>query len=143
MGRINWGRVILGGLVAGLILNAGDWLAHSTVAAPFEERTRALGLSVSSAAITSFIVFDFVIGIIAVWLYAAIRPRYGPGVKTAAIAGFVTWVLMALIGWAYPLGMGLLTMSGYFMLVAWALVQFLVAAVVGAWLYKEEGTLAA
>jgi hypothetical protein len=26
-----------------------------------------------------YIVMDFVVGILTVWLYAAIRPRYGPG----------------------------------------------------------------
>ena len=26
------------------------------------------------------------------WLYAAIRPRYGPGPKTAALAGLALWV---------------------------------------------------
>jgi hypothetical protein len=27
------------------------------------------------------------------WLYAAIRPRYGPGPKTAAVAGFALWFI--------------------------------------------------
>ncbi|MGH9579875.1 MAG: hypothetical protein ACRD2R_02680, partial [Terriglobales bacterium] len=35
-------------------------------------------------------------GIWAMWLYAAIRPRYGPGPKTAAIAGFGWWVIYCL-----------------------------------------------
>ena len=32
-------------------------------------------------------------GIGLIWLYAAIRPRYGPGPRTAAIAGFVMWLI--------------------------------------------------
>ena len=34
-----------------------------------------------------------VMGIGLIWLYAAIRPRYGPGPRTAAIAGFVMWLI--------------------------------------------------
>jgi hypothetical protein len=142
MGRINWGRVILGGLVAGLIISAADWLAQTTVASGFNERTAALGLRVEALAITIFIVFAFLQGIIAVWLYAAIRPRYGPGAKTAVIAGGVLWILMGLMGWAYPTGMDLITRTEYMQLAAWSLVEYVVATLVGAWLYREEGSTA-
>jgi hypothetical protein len=142
MGRINWGRVILGGLVAGLIITAADWLAQTTVASGFNERAAALGLQVEGLAITIFIAFAFLQGIIAVWLYAAIRPRYGPGAKTAVTAGLVIWILMGLMGWAYPTGMDLITRTEYMQLVAWDLVKYVVATLVGAWLYREEGSTA-
>jgi hypothetical protein len=35
----------------------------------------------------SFNATGFLIGIFAIWLYAAIRPRHGPGPKTAVCAG--------------------------------------------------------
>jgi hypothetical protein len=142
MGRINWGRVILGGLVAGLIIAAADWLAQTTVASGFMQRTEALGLRVEQFAVSIFIVFSFLQGIIAVWLYAAIRPRYGPGARTAVIAALALWVLLGVMGWAYPTGMDLVTRTEYFMLVAWSLVEYVVATLVGAWLYREEGTAA-
>jgi hypothetical protein len=40
----------------------------------------------------SFVLWGFLVGIFAVWLYAAIRPRYGDGPKTALCAGAVVWV---------------------------------------------------
>lgn len=142
MGRINWGRVILGGVMAGLIIAAADWLAQTTVASGFAQRSAALGLRVEGLAITIFIIFAFLQGIIAVWLYAAIRPRYGPGPKTAVIAGATLWILMGLMGWAYPTGMDLVTRTEYVQLAAWTLVEYVVATLVGAWLYREEGSAA-
>lgn len=44
------------------------------------------------------LVLNGVEGIVAVWLYAVIRPRYGPGPKTALLAGFTVW----LVGWLIP-----------------------------------------
>ena len=31
-------------------------------------------------------------GLLLVWLYAAIRPRFGPGPRTATYAALVVWV---------------------------------------------------
>ncbi|MFQ5652668.1 MAG: hypothetical protein ACE5IY_22270 [bacterium] len=75
------------------------------------------------------------------WLYAAIRPRFGAGPRTAIISGVACWVLLELLGFAgssistgmYPGRMVLTAIIG-------SLVYFPVAAVAGAWLYKEEGS---
>src|SRR5207249_3963498 len=40
-----------------------------------------------------FLAWGFLVGIFAVWLYAAIRPRYGAGPKTALCAGAAVWGL--------------------------------------------------
>src|SRR5207249_8900333 len=61
----------------------------------------------SDLAIGGFILFGFVLGVGCVWLYAAIRPRFGPGVGTAACAGAVVWFFAYL----YPsTGMALMHM---------------------------------
>ncbi|MDQ6700121.1 MAG: hypothetical protein M3Z36_08035, partial [Acidobacteriota bacterium] len=36
--------------------------------------------------VPGLVVIGFGVGIAGVWLYAAIRPRFGPGLKTALIA---------------------------------------------------------
>src|SRR3970040_1631032 len=84
-----------------------------------------------------FLAYGFVYGIFAVWFYAAVRPRYGPGPKTAACAGLAVWV----IGYFLPTP-GYI-MSDLFptplMLKACAvgLAETILGTVVGAWLYKE------
>src|SRR5688500_7593432 len=93
MGRFNWGRGLLLGGVAVILWSGvslvllyvvGRWL----VAPRSFPRCRVRGMWPGMA-------LNIVVGIWAMWLYAAIRPRYGAGPKTAAIAGFAWWVIAA------------------------------------------------
>ena len=51
--------------------------------------------------------FAFLCGIAAVWLYAAIRPRFGAGLKTALIAGIAVWFFYRFLGAVAEMNMGL------------------------------------
>ena len=87
MGKINWTRVILGGLVAGVIINVFESVLNGVILAKdMEAAISALGRQMGGGALAVFIAWGFLVGIFAVWLYAAIRPRYGAGPKTAACA---------------------------------------------------------
>src|SRR5438445_8294093 len=101
---------------------------------------QALGkpAELSTGAIVMFNVWGFLLGIAAVWLYAAIRPRYGSGPNTAIRAGLVAWALAVFLPNLsnYPLGLfptRLLVISTVV-----ALIELPLATVVGAWSYKEE-----
>jgi hypothetical protein len=93
MGKINFGRVLLGGLVAGLILNIGEYLLNDKVLAKeMAELFRRCGFpKPGTNFIVIAVVITFVLGIVIVFGYAAIRPRFGPGPKTAIIAGLLAW----------------------------------------------------
>jgi hypothetical protein len=141
MAHTNRGRVILGGLLAGLVINIVEFITNGVVLREaWGQAMQALGkpAQLSASAIMIFNIWGFLLGIAAVWLYAAIRPRYGAGPKTAIRAGLVTWavaVFLANLG-NYPLGLfpaRLLVTSSIV-----ALVEIVVATLVGAWLYKEE-----
>jgi hypothetical protein len=140
MGKINYGRVILGGLLAGVVISIGEYLLNEVV---LREQLAAamanLGLGVPGGeAIAAFVAMTFVLGIAMVWIYAAIRPRFGAGVKTAIIAGVVTWLVgscLPTIGFAI---MGVLPDNLAAIGCVWALVEFTLAAVAGAWVYKES-----
>jgi hypothetical protein len=83
----------------------------------------------------------FVIGVAAVWLYAAIRPRYGAGPRTAIVAGLAVWVLSHLWSGVY-LGAGftgVITPTLAWLPVAWGLVEAPLGTLAGAWLYREPG----
>ena len=144
MGQINTGKVIVGGLLAGLIINMSSFLANAVVfASQFEEMIADLGVEAPSGAeMAIYVIVGFIFGILAVWLYAAIRPRFGPGPKTAMIAGAVIWFLAR----AWPIvDFSLFLDTGVGLAVAglvWTLVETLVAAVAGAWLYQETATSA-
>ncbi len=139
MGRINTGRVILGGLVAGLVINIGESILNIPIlGAESDAAMQALGVDpVGGSDVAVFIVMGFLLGLLAVWLYAAMRPRFGPGPKTAVIAGLVVFVL----GVVFPsIGYGMLGLFPARLLVianVWDLFEIPIASVAGAWLYKE------
>jgi hypothetical protein len=142
MGHIRWGRVIAGGLVAGLIMNVGEAILHGgLLAGATQEAYRALARPVveDPANLASLIVLTFAQGIAAVWLYAAIRPRFGPGPGTALGAGLVVWFFSAVYAAVYLHAgfAGLLPPSLVWLPVAWALVEFPLATLAGAALYRE------
>lgn len=76
------------------------------------------------------------LGIRTTWLQAAIGPRYGPGPKTAAIAGRAMWLIASVVD-AFWASLGLFPIRLIAKLVGAHLVIRVVAAVVAAWLYKE------
>jgi hypothetical protein len=140
MGKINWARVLLGGLVAGVIINVFEFVANVVFLAPqWEAMMRSLGRTTvpgASGAII-FVVWGFLSGIGAIWLYAAARPRFGPGLKTAALTGFAFWCLTTVLCALDETGVGLHPARLQLTLVAVCLVQSILASIAGAWLYKE------
>ena len=139
MGKINWTRVILGGLVAGAVINIFEYVLNGVVLAKdMQAAISALGRQESGGALVMFTVWGFLVGFFAVWLYSAIRPRYGAGVKTALCAGAAVWCLGYLLASVTPLALHLFPSRLMAIGLAVGLVEVLVGTVVGAWLYREE-----
>jgi hypothetical protein len=140
MGRINFGRVILGGIVAGIVINISEAILNAVVMAKdFEAAMVALGkpAAMTPQMLMVWLIYGFVLGILLVWLYAAIRPRYGPGAGTAVRAGLAVWFLnsfLVAVGFA---NMGLFPARLLAIGTVWGLFELVIAAVLGAWLYKE------
>jgi hypothetical protein len=139
MNKINFGRVILGGLVAGLILNIGEFVLNTVVLAEHMKAFNAQHAFKDPG--TNFIivavVLTFVLGIVMVLGYASIRPRFGPGVKTAIIASLFAWFgLYFYMGIFFWLLFGIST-SDFVLSTVWGLVEYAIATVAGAALYKE------
>ncbi len=141
MARIDMGRVVLGGLLAGLVINISESVLNLLVlGAQTEEIAANLGLEpVGSGGIGIYVLFGFIIGTATVWLYAAIRPRFGPGPGTALTTGAVVWVLahlFRLVDFTVFAGFpaGFVTVA-----LVWTLVETMVAALAGGWLYREAG----
>jgi hypothetical protein len=144
MGKINMGRVILGGLVAGLVMNASEAFLHAGVlgedGAKLVEDWKRLGLELDIRPSLLFwlIGITFVLGILAVWTYAAIRPRFGPGPKTALCAGLAVWAMSYLYAAVYiDAGIVVWPPKLTWLPVAWGLVEIPLATLLGAWVYKE------
>ena len=85
------------------------------------------------------IVLWFIAAILVIWLYAAIRPRYGAGPKTAVLAGLAGGVLAGVIpdiGWGITLT--LIPARVWVGDAVFSLVVIVIATLLGAWVYKEE-----
>jgi hypothetical protein len=141
MKQINVGRIILGGVVAAVIINAIEWVMNGVVlkadwAAAMQSLNRPT--DVSGFAIAIYNIVGLLEGIVGVWLYAAISGRYGSGPITRAKAGLVTWTLASLIPNLGILAANLL--PGRLMMFA-SIVDFvaiLLGVTMGAILYREE-----
>lgn len=137
MGKINWGRIFLCGILTG-----GIWYLLALVVFIFVLGRTDFAAAVEAAGRPAFPAMPFILhlvgGIWTIWLYAAIRPRYGPGPKTAAVAGAALWAIGAVVDamWVSsrlsPIHVGALLAP-----VATALPIVIVAVLIGAWPYKE------
>jgi len=139
MNKINAGRVILGGLLAGLVLNIGEFLLNNTILGKqWEAAMQALNLPLMSGrAVVWFIVISFLMGIPMVWLYAAVRPRLGAGPKTALVTGLVVWFLVWLLGFGHSLVTGEYPTKLVWSSIIWGFFEVPIATLAGTWLYKE------
>jgi hypothetical protein len=140
MGKINNGRVILGGLLAGVIINIGEYVLNEPILGKdWAAAMKSLGKDpVGGSSIAIFVAFGFVLGILMVWLYAAIRPRFGPGPKTAVCAGLVVWALAYLYGAAGQMAVGVFPSRLLLIGTIWGLVELAIASLAGAWVYSES-----
>jgi MFS family permease len=141
MGKINGARVILGGLAAGLIINISEFLLNSVILQKdMDAAVGALNRQVGGTQIAMFTGWAFLTGIFAVWLYAAIRPRYGAGPKTAITAGFAVWCLGYLLAAVTPFALKLFPANVIATGLVVGLVEVILGTLLGAKLYREEDT---
>lgn len=141
MGRINGKRVVLGGIVAAVIVNLGEGLLGLLLKSDYEAAIRALGIRLEPDLATLLpIAWSLVVGILAIWLYAAIRPRYGPGPRTAVRAGLALWTFSTV---TFSIAMASLRIfPARLMAIAtvWSLPEVVVAVVAGAAIYREDSS---
>jgi hypothetical protein len=140
MPQLNSSRVIVGGLAAGLVMNIIDATTNGfLLGARWKAETEALNpglLAKAEAGTLGWVVVDFILGILTVWVYAAIRPRLGPGPRTALTAALVIW-LAAHVAYASYAFMGHYSWSLIGASTVGGLVAALAGGYVGARLYTE------
>lgn len=141
MNGIRVSRVLLGGIVAGIIIDICEGLISGVVLMDqWSAAMRALGREAgfSGTLLALLNVWGLLMGIAVVWLYAAIRPRFGPGPRTAVIAGLTMWFAGFLISTIPTAVMGLFPPGLLAASVGLGLIEMLLAALAGAALYREE-----
>jgi len=142
MGKMNVPRIVLGGVVAGILCFIGDGIVHGTLLKQlWAEAMLNLGRKAAAEPppvhMVYYLAYDLAKALVGVWLYAAIRPRFGAGPRTAVIAAVATWALVIPIS---VLGILPAAFFGRRLALWWSvdgLVVMVIAIVIGAWLYKE------
>jgi hypothetical protein len=143
---MNVKRIVLGGLLAGLALNLLEIIGGAVfgMEQAWIDAEKAIGKTIPDTALANalFLAMGFGAGIVAVWIYAAIRPRYGAGPRTAIIAAVMVFLcgpLMAgltqtLMGWVPGKTALKATIMIFF--------EFVAATLLGGWVYKENSAVA-
>ena len=143
---INTSKVLVGGIAAGVVMNIIDFISYKFILGArmmAESEAFKPGMSqamMTSSAMISNIVMDLVLGILLVWTYAAIRPRFGPGMKTATYVAVLFWILAGIFLSGY-LHMGMMSSGLWWTFAFVGLVNFWVSAWVGARLYSEDAAV--
>lgn len=139
MTKINAGRVVAGGLVAGVVANLGDFAVNAPMlGAQWDDGLRGLGLDPAQNpyGALGWIASDFLFGFIMVWCYAAIRPRFGPGIMTAILASVVVWATARIAYFSFAF-MGLFAPDLVIASAVGGLIAWLIGGVLGAAVYRE------
>jgi hypothetical protein len=133
---MNIKRVIAGGLVAGLVLNIGEAVLHGVL---LGERTSAalttLGRDATGTTLglTLLVLATFAQGLTGMWLHAATR-------SPAVVIGLALWFLSAAYSATYFYAgfPGVLPDDVVWWPVAWEIVEYPLAMLAGAAVYREK-----
>ena len=136
-GRVNWACVLPCGLLAGLVWTVLSSFVTALTGQAFSAALPDNRLAAPRASLVAFLLaVNLAEGIWSMWLYAAIRPRFGAGPRTAIIAGCAWWAISMLIDLTWG-SFGLVPMATLAGPILASLPAILLAALAGAWRYSE------
>jgi hypothetical protein len=130
---IGWRQLVIAGCGAGiawafvsiplLVLLGGD-LVYA-VPRPLVTWNRVAGFGL-----------NLIAGVWALWIYAAISPRYGRGLRSAALAGCSWWLIATITTWQWS-DIGFLRLQDLRWLIVGSLPVLTLITIGGAWSYEK------
>lgn len=144
MVKLNWGRILIGGIVAAIICFFTDGFFHERIVMAdwkmVYDNLRIGPPAHQTSSLAYFAIFELGRGLIAVFLYALMRSCCGPGPKTAALAGVVAWLAFSVTGPAQFIPLGFFSHALWLKVAGFHLVTSILATIAGAALYKDPAT---
>lgn len=141
MAKLNWFRILGGGVVAALIMFITDGLLHERIIGGdwkwVYEQLGTAPVEHNSIGVVYFAIFELGRGVISIFLYSVMRPHFGKGPVTAALAGVVAWFAFSVTGPAQFIPLGFYSNSLWLKVAAFQLLTTILAAIAGAALYKD------
>jgi hypothetical protein len=138
---MNTKRIVIAGIGAGVVVWIVDCVANAVVLRDRYPQLVKAGIFLEQPRLPFFPLWTLVmlgLGLGLAWLYAAVRPRLGPGPKTAAAIGFVVGLM---IYTPSNLAQASWSMAGRFVPFVWfvfGIIGTVAGALVAGALYKEE-----
>lgn len=141
--KINTGKVVVGGVIAGIVMLVIDflsqkfWLGPQATAQFDAYKPGSSEAMMSGSAMIVYPIIEILLGITLIWVYAAIRPRFGPGPRTAVCAVLPIWIASSASYYGY-LSMGMMTAGLWWTFSLVGLLTMIVATMAGAKFYSED-----
>lgn len=138
MADMNWGRLLLGTVIAGTIAFLGDGLLHNKLLmSDWQALARGLGLPTDGkkhrpAQMLYFVLFDLGRGFLAMIVYVLAQPRLGTGTQAAVVAGLISWIGCCVTTPAEFIPLGFFNETLWMKSAAFQLVTSIIAAIAGA-----------
>lgn len=120
---------ICDGIIHGALLGEDYRAAMTAAGKVIEEDPTAYGY---------FALFDLGKAFVAMFVYVAARPRFGPGIRLAVLSGLIAWLGVEALPAIGAMPLLLLTKMHYTKVMLFELVPMVAGAVLGGFLYKEE-----
>jgi hypothetical protein len=145
MTKINFGRLLIGGLIASVLLFLSDGFLHEQVFKQYWEYLyQGLGAkppeSSHAMAMVYFFIFELGRGFLAIFVYVLMRPFHGPGPKTAVLSAIVAWLAFSVTAPAEFIPLGFYGRRLWIMVAAAQLVTSIVTNLLAAWIYRDPAT---
>ncbi len=138
MSRIRPSKIVLGGLAAGIvILLSGLALASFVLGDEYMAKFKALFPQSPTRMFITHASMRLGFGLVIVFLYALVRPRFRSSFGAAALAGSMVW-LLSYVPTAMTLrNLGLLAGGQFVIALLWGLAETILAANLGAYLCRN------
>ena len=137
---LNLKAILISGFVAGIAICIGAIM----MVAPIFSNEISIVLhhrnlpDLNAIATVYFFGISFVFGIFLMFLYAALRHRFGSKIKTAVIAALIVWVLAYLLNNISLVVYGFMPIKLALLGIFWGLIGLLLAGVIGSRIYERH-----
>jgi hypothetical protein len=137
---MNWSRILLAGMLAGMVINTGEYLLHKII---LQQGWTDLMQKFKDAAepkpgqFAALSVAGFVMGVLTVWLFAATRPRFASTPKAVISAAIAVWIPAYCVGLLAPFMLGILPAGLVFPSMAAGIVELTLGASLGGLIYAD------
>ena len=134
---INLRRVLIGGLITGMIINIIDTPNGALISGPkITEFLTAHGITASPFVAPYFLFIHLIFGVMLVWVYASMILNWGESHKNALFSTLLILIPTRLFSLGFTF-MGLLPVHLFLTLSSSVIVGFFVGGVIGCWFYSR------